>query len=88
MVIGPLTIYRLFLLGCLLVMVIGAAIWAFRDAVIDLRFRWRLRNMARPKGRGKCPRCGYDTRANLSVCSECGEPVQVMRPPPKQLLKK
>jgi hypothetical protein len=68
--------------------VLGVLLWELRDVVINLRFRWRMRRL-RAKGwrPGKCLKCGYDTRANAERCSECGEPVALLRPPPRQLLK-
>lgn len=88
MIIGPFTLYRLIIAAALVVMVIAAGIWAMWDGLHDLRIRWRLRRHQMRHAPGHCTRCGYDIRANLDRCSECGEPVKKIAPPPASLLRK
>jgi hypothetical protein len=90
MFIGPFTAYRFILLIWAVMLLVAAAVWAMRDAIRDMRFRWRMRKHRIAKGwrPGKCLRCGYDIRANESCCSECGQPIVALRPPPRKLLSR
>jgi hypothetical protein len=65
-----------------------ALIPVLRDLAWKIKFRWRQQShqMATGWRAGRCMRCGYDIRANESRCSECGEPIMTLRPPPSKLL--
>jgi hypothetical protein len=87
MLLGFFPIIRFALFLWLIAMIVGAVIWAVRDAIRNTLFRWRMRR-SRAKGwrPGRCLKCGYDTRANSERCSECGELLPVVRVPPRKLL--
>jgi len=67
-------------------MVLVAAFFAFRDAIRDLFIRGNLRQYRLTYAPGLCKKCGYDIRACKNVCSECGQPLDTPKPPPRKLL--
>ena len=74
--------------ACIAAMLLGVTGWALWDLLRDLAFRWRMRGYRACNWKpGSCLKCGYDVRANVERCSECGEPVATLRPPPRALKK-
>ena len=64
-------VFSLLLLLILTPIVLGGAVGRY------IRAARNIRGIVR-KGRGLCPRCGYDLTRNVSgVCPECGEKVKL-----------